>query len=127
MPPEIVSRQPFPGSGLALRILGEVTEERLRILRAADAIFRGELARSSAAKRLWQFFAVLLPLPGNAQEYAICLRAVHASDRSQAYAARLPYDVMENVVDLIQRDLPQVRRVVYDLTPGANYSGVEWQ
>ena len=127
MPPEIVSRQPFPGTGLALRILGEVTEERLRILRAADAIFRGELARSSAAKRLWQFFGVLLPLPGNAQEYAICLRAVHASDRSQAYAARLPYDVMENVVDLIQRDLPQVRRVVYDLTPGANYSGVEWQ
>ena len=127
MPQGIVSQQPFPGSGLALRILGEVTEDRLRTLRAADAIFREELARSSAAKRLWQFFAVLLPLPGNAQECAICLRAVHASDRSQAYAARLPYDVMENVVDLIQRDLPQVRRVVYDLTPGANYSGVEWQ
>lgn len=127
MPQEIISRQPFPGSGLALRILGEVTEDRLRTLRAADAIFRGELVRSSAAKRLWQFFAVLLPLPDSQRECVICLRAVQASDRSQAYAARLPYDVMENVVDLIQRDLPQVRRVVYDLTPSANYSGVEWQ
>ena len=126
MPQEIISRQPFPGSGLALRILGEVTDERLRILRAADAIFRSELVRSNASKRLWQFFAVLLPLPENEREYAVCLRAVHASERSQAYAARLPYDVMENTVDLILRDLPQVRRIVYDLTPGANYSGVEW-
>ena len=127
MPQEIAARQPFPGSGLALRILGEVTEERLRTLRAADAIFRAEMLRSGASKRLWQYFAVLLPLPGNASGCAVCLRAVHASERSQAYAARLPYDVMENVVDLIQRDLPQVRRVVYDLTPSANYTGVEWQ
>ena len=127
MPQEIVARQPFPGSGLALRILGEVTEERLRVLRAADAIFRSEIVRTGASKRLWQYFAVLLPLPESNGDCAICLRAVHASERSQAYAARLPYDVMENVVDLIQRDLPQVVRVVYDMTPGANYSGVEWQ
>ncbi len=127
MPQDIISRQPFPGSGLALRILGEVTEDRLRTLRAADAIFQSELIRSSAAKRLWQYFAVLLPLPENEREYAICLRAVHASERSQSYAARLAYDVMENVVDGILRDLPQVRRMVYDLTPSANYAGVEWQ
>ncbi|MBR3107297.1 MAG: hypothetical protein IKH30_08955 [Clostridia bacterium] len=127
MPQEIISRQPFPGSGLALRILGEVTEDRLRTLRAADAVFQSELVRSGAAKRLWQYFAVLLPLPENERKYAICLRAVHASERSQAYAARLPYDVMENVVDLILRDLPQVGRIVYDLTPSANYSGVEWE
>ena len=57
----------------------------------------------------------------------ICLRAVQASERSQAYAARLPYDVMENIVDLIRRDLPTVSRVVYDLTPSANFAGVEWQ
>ena len=127
MPQEIITRQPFPATGLALRILGEVTDDRLRTLRAADAIFRSEILRSGSAKRLWQYFAVLLPLSENQRECAICLRAVHASERSQAYAARLPYDVIENVVDLIRRDLPQVRRVVYDLTPGANYSGVEWQ
>ena len=126
VPPEVLSRQPFPGGGLALRILGEVTPRRLRTLRGADAIFRGEVARSSAAKRLWQYFAVLLPLPGGEGD-VIVLRAVHASERSQTYAARLPYDVMENVVDLIQRDQPDVRRVVYDLTPSSNYSGIEWQ
>lgn len=127
MPQDILSRQPFPGSGLALRILGEVTEQRVRTLREADAIFRSELIRANAAKRLWQYFAVLLPLPGDDESAAICLRAVHASERVQTYAARLPYDVMENVVDLILRDLPQVRRVAYDLTPSASYSGVEWQ
>ena len=127
MPQEIIYRQPFPGTGLAQRILGEVTEERVRVLRKADAIFRNEMVRSSAAKRLWQYFAVLLPLPGDGQDAAICLRAVHAGERTQSYAARLPYDVMENVVELIRRDLPQVRRVVYDLTPSANFAGVEWQ
>ena len=127
MPQEIISRQPFPGSGLALRILGEVEEDRLRTLRAADAIFQSELVRAGAAKRLWQYFAVLFPMPENEGKYVICLRAVHASERSQTYAARLPYDVMENVVELILRDLPQVGRVVYDLTPSENYSGVEWQ
>ena len=127
MPQEVISRQPFPGSGLALRILGEVTEDRLRTLRAADAIFQSELVRSNASKRLWQYFAVLLPLPENERKCVICLRAVHASERSQTYAARLPYDVMENVVDLILRDLPQVGRIVYDLTPSASYTGVEWQ
>ena len=127
MPQEIISRQPFPGSGLALRIVGEVTEERVRVLREADAIFRSEMIRSAAAKRLWQYFAVLLPLPEDSQGVTICLRAVHTGERTRSYAARLPYDVMENVVDLILRDLPQVRRVVYDLTPSANFAGVEWQ
>ena len=127
MPQEIISRQPFPGSGLALRIVGEVTEERVRVLREADAIFRSEMIRSTAAKRLWQYFAVLLPLPEDSQGVTICLRAVHTGERTRSYAARLPYDVMENVVDLILRDLPQVRRVVYDLTPSANFAGVEWQ
>ena len=127
MPQEIIARQPFPASGLALRIIGEVTQERLGVLRAADAIFRSELTRSGAAKKLWQFFAVLLPLPGNEGENVVCLRAVYASERTQAYAARLPYDVMENVADLIRRDLPNVGRVVYDLTPSENFSSIEWQ
>ncbi|MBE5786173.1 MAG: hypothetical protein E7324_01380 [Clostridiales bacterium] len=127
MPQDIVSRQPFPGSGLALRILGEVTPERLRILRAADAIFRSEIARSGQGKRLWQYFAVLSPMPGEEQGAVIALRAVHASERTLAYAARLPYDLTETVVERIMREQPEVQRVVYDLTPSSNYTGVEWQ
>lgn len=127
IPPDILSRQPFPGSGLALRITGEVTVERLEVLRAADAIFRGELQRSGAAKRLWQYFAVLTPMPGSDEGLAVCLRAVQASERTQAYAARLPYDLMENVTDRILRTQKQVSRVVYDLTPSSNYAGIEWQ
>ena len=127
IPADLLSRQPFPGSGLALRILGEVTEERLSTLRAADALFRGELLRSNAAKRLGQYFAVLCPMPGREEKSMICLRALHATDRSPSYAARLPYDVMENVTDLILRDQKSVCRVIYDLTPVHNYSDVEWQ
>ena len=127
IPPDSISRQPFPGSGLALRIMGEVTPRRLRTLRAADAAFRCELQRSGAAKRLWQFFAVLYPLPGEEGSDIICLRAVQASARSQTYAARLPYDVMENVVDRVLRDQPDVKRIVYDLTPSTSFSGGEWQ
>ena len=127
MPSEIISRQPFPGSGLALRILGEVTVERLQTLRAVDAIFRSEVAASGAGKRLWQYFAVLCPMPGDETGAVICLRAVHASERSLAYAARLSYDVMEAVVDRAMKERPEVRRVVYDLTPSTNYAGIEWQ
>ena len=127
IPGDLISRQPFPACGLAQRILGEVTLDRLKTLRAADAIFRSELQRSSAAKRLWQYFALLFPLPGEEKGCSICLRAVQSSERVQAYAARLPYDVLENVVDLILRDQKDVRRVVYDLSPSSNYSGIEWQ
>ena len=126
IPPDILSRQPFPGSGLALRIMGQVTPQRLQILREADAIFRSELQRSGAVKRLWQYFAVLSPMPGE-DGMVVCLRAVHASERTQACAARLPYDLVENVVDRILRSQPEVRRVVYDLTPSSNYAGIEWQ
>ena len=126
IPADMISRQPFPGSGLALRIMGEVTEERLTTLRAADALFRGELLRSNAAKRLWQYFAVLIPMPDCEEKSVICLRAVQAAESSRTYAARLPYDVMETVTDLILRDQKSVSRVTYDLTPAFKYSGVEW-
>lgn len=127
LPEDLVSRQPFPGSGLALRIMGEVTEERLETLRAADAIFRAELQRSPGAKRLWQYFALLCPMPTREEKSIICLRAVLSSDRAQSYPARLPYDLVENVTDLIMRDQKTVCRVVYDLTPSSNYTGIEWQ
>ena len=127
MPQDIVSRQPFPGSGLALRILGEVTPEKVRTLRAADAIFRSEISKTGQGKKLWQYFTVLSSLPGDPDGAVITLRAVHASERTQAYVPRLPYDLMEAVVDRVMRERPEVRRVVYDLTPSSNYVGVEWQ
>lgn len=127
LPQDILSRQPFPGSGLALRILGEVTMERLSTLRAVDAIFRSALGASGMAKRLWQYFAVLCPMPGDEKGVVVSLRAVHASENSLAYAARLPFDVLETVVDQVRMTRPEVRRVVYDLTPSSNYAGIEWQ
>lgn len=127
IPGDILSRQSFPGSGLALRILGEVTEERLDTLRRCDRIFRDEIKQAGAEKRLWQYFAVLSPMPGEEEKAVICLRAVHAAEQSLAHAARLPYDVTENTVSRILETVPGVRRVVYDLTPSSNYTGIEWQ
>lgn len=127
IPQDLLSRQPFPGSGLALRIMGEVTQERLHTLRAADHIFREEISLAHAEKKLWQYFAVLTPLPDDWDRDVICLRAVYTSEQSMAYAARLPYDVMENATRRILETLPNVCRVLYDLTPSSNYSGIEWQ
>ncbi len=127
IPMDILSRQPFPGSGLALRILGEVTEERLSILRKCDLIFREEIKQSGVEKKLWQYFAVYSPMPGEEEQAVICLRAVHANEQNLAHAARLPWEVTENTVSRILKEVPGVRRVIYDLTPSSNYSGVEWQ
>jgi len=125
LPPSIITQQPFPGSGLALRIMGEVTEEKLHLLREADAIFRCEIAEAGLSKRLWQFFAMLCPNPLDGSPI-ICLRAVNASDGRKAMPSRLPYDLLERVVDRIQAALP-VTRVLYDLTPSDHYTGVQWQ
>ncbi len=128
MPPEIISKQTFPGSGLALRILGEVTPAHLQTLRAADQIFTDEIVASGQAKRLWQHFAVLSTLPGDDAHVVIALRAVHASDAAQrAYAARIPYDLLERVTERLLRERLEVARVVYDLSPSSRYTGVEWQ
>lgn len=128
MPGTVFSTQPFPGSGLALRIMGKVNEQKLSILRAADAIFCAEVEQSGQAKRLWKYFAVLSTVPGEDKEdVAICLRAVHASEGTQAYAARLPYDLLENVTARILQECPAVRRVMYDMTPSSHYQGIEWQ
>lgn len=127
LPPEIYNRQSFPGSGLSLRIIGDVTTQKLQILREADFIFQEEVAQSGQGKRLWQHFAVLTDLTSSGVGgMAICLRAVHASEGPAAMAARLPYDLLERVVSRILKALPQVTRVVYDLTPSHNYTGIEW-
>ena len=127
LPPSMVLRQPFPGSGLATRILAEVTPERLSVLREADAIFRQEIESSGQDKRLWQYFASLAELPFTDGGMVITLRAIQAADGSSAMPARLPSDLLERVSQAIRTTLPQVVRVLYDLTPSGNYGQVEWR
>lgn len=120
MTPAMLLRQPFPGSGLASRILTDVTRERLAIVREADAIFRYEIQQNNQHKRLWQYFAALACEP-EADGYVITLRAVQSVDGTGGMAARLPNDLLERVtVDILSR-CPQVSRVMYDLTPSKTY------
>ena len=128
IPEAILQRPSFPGSGLALRILGEVTPARLQTLRAADQIFTAEIAGAGLGKRMRHYFAVLTPLPEGDTRSAVILRAVQAGETAQqAYAARLPYDLLERVTERILRERPEVVRVVYDLSPSTRTRGVEWQ
>lgn len=125
LPDFIVKRQSFPDTGLAGRIQGATTPQRLRILRDADAIFRDTLTANGAHKRLSRYFAVLLPLE-EADRYIICLRAVQTGDGGSIYPARLPYDVSEDAAARIMKELPEVRRVLFDLTAGKNTAEAEW-
>ena len=124
----MINRQPFPGSGLALRIFGEVTEEKLTILRQADALFRNELRQTGQNRRLWKYFATLAEDPAGQkdQPYVIILRAVQAVDGSSAIASRVSYDVLERACQSIREASPKVRRVLYDLTPSKGIAEIEW-
>lgn len=125
MSPAMLLRQPFPGSGLASRIMTDVTPERLAMLREADAIFRYEITQNNQNKRLWQYYAELAPAPNADGTYVVTLRAVQAVDGEGGMAARLPSDLMERVtLDILTR-CPQVSRVMYDLTPSKNYNPVD--
>jgi GMP synthase (glutamine-hydrolysing) len=133
LPEEIVQRQPFPGPGLAIRILGEVTSERLNILRDADLIVRQEINKRGLYHEVWQAFAVLLPIRsvgvmGDQRTYAhpIVLRIVTSEDGMTADWARIPYDVLEEISNRIVNEVKGVNRVVYDITskpPGT----IEWE
>jgi GMP synthase (glutamine-hydrolysing) len=133
LPEKMVWRQPFPGPGLAIRIIGEVTEERLAILREADSIVQEEIRRAGLYRELWQSFAVLpairsVGVQGDERTYAypIVIRAVTSDDAMTADWARLPYDVLEVVSGRIINEIPGVNRVALDISskPPAT---IEWE
>jgi GMP synthase (glutamine-hydrolysing) len=133
LPEEIVWRQPFPGPGLAVRIIGEVTPERVAILRKADAIVREEIKRAGLEREIWQAFAVLpdirsVGVQGDERTYAypIIIRAVTSEDAMTADWARLPYELLEKLSNRIINEVAEVNRVAYDITskpPGT----IEWE
>jgi len=133
LPESMVWRQPFPGPGLAIRIIGEVTDERLEIVREADAILQEEIRRAGLAKDLWQSFCVLPAIrsvgvqgDGRTYAYPIVIRAVTSDDAMTADWARLPYDLLETLSSRIVNEIPGVNRVALDLSskPPAT---IEWE
>jgi GMP synthase (glutamine-hydrolysing) len=133
IPAELIYRQPFPGPGLAVRVLGEVTEEKLEMLREADAIFREELEKGNAHSIADQYFAVLtdqhaVGVMGDDRTYGyvVALRSVSTDDFMTAEWSRLPYEILEKSSNRIINEVKGISRVVYDITskpPGT----VEWE
>ncbi len=133
IPKELVWRQPFPGPGLAIRVIGDITEEKLNILREADAVFRDEIAKAGLDQEIWQYFAVLTGMRSvgvkadvRTYDYTIALRAVTSIDAMTADWARIPHDVLNTISSRIVNDVEHVNRVVYDITSKPP-STIEWE
>lgn len=133
MPRHIVWRQPFPGPGLAIRIIGDVTQEKVDTLQEADAIFREEIANAGLDRDIWQYFAVLTDMRSvgvmgdeRTYDHTIALRAVTSVDGMTADWARIPPDVLEKISSRIVNEVPHINRIVYDITskPPAT---IEWE
>ena len=133
MPAEVLNRQPFPGPGLAIRVIGEITFEKLETLRAADWIVMDEIKGDGLYERLWQSFAVLtdtltVGVMGEQRtyQYVLAIRAVTSDDAMTADWARIPYDTLAKISNRVVNEVPNVNRVVYDITskpPGT----IEWE
>ncbi|PWA07042.1 hypothetical protein DCC39_16905 [Pueribacillus theae] len=133
LPDEIVMRQPFPGPGLGVRVIGEITEKRLEIVRESDAILREEIKEANLDREIWQYFTVLTNIrsvgmtdSARTYDYTVGIRAIHSTDGMTADWARIPYDVLEKISKRIVTEVPHVNRIVYDITtkPPAT---IEWE
>jgi GMP synthase (glutamine-hydrolysing) len=129
----MVFRQPFPGPGLAIRVIGEVTRERLDTLRQADWVVIDEIKKSGLYRKVWQSFAILTPISsvgvmGDFRTYAnvVAIRCVTSDDGMTADWAKLPYEVLGNISSRIVNEVPGVNRVVYDISTKPP-STIEWE